>query len=60
MFHSISIYLSGFDSLSLIWAAAGLLVVSLGIVVASTLRFKPVDLPTETPARADDDPSMIA
>jgi hypothetical protein len=60
MFHSILTYLSGFDSLSLIWAAAGVLLVSIAIVVASTLRFKTIDLPVEAPQPADDDPSMIA
>jgi hypothetical protein len=38
MFHSILEFFSGFDSLSLIWAAGGLLILAVGIVVMSTLH----------------------
>jgi hypothetical protein len=42
MLHSIlgfaSGFVSGFDSLSLIWAAGGVLILAVGIVVLSTLR----------------------
>jgi hypothetical protein len=38
MFHSILEFFSGFDSLSLIWSAGGVLILALGIVVVSTLR----------------------
>jgi hypothetical protein len=38
MFHSILGFFSGFDSLSLIWAAGGVLILAVGLVVMSTLR----------------------
>jgi hypothetical protein len=38
MLHSILGFFSGFDSLSLIWAAGGVLILAVGIVVMSTLR----------------------
>jgi hypothetical protein len=41
MLHSILAFFSGFDSLSLIWASGGLLILAVGIVVMSTLRAQP-------------------